>query len=393
MPGGPSDAPNPPAARRAEVDAIRSRFELFGPEQAAGPHGSPLYVELCRGLAEDPQTCALLLAAAPEQRIPNLLLAAVHDRLLAGGEAAADPLSAYYPSVAGKAARAPDADTYRYFRAFCLRQRTALVRTIAARSTQTNEPRRAAALVPALTSIAAAAGLPVALLEAGTSAGLLLHADRYRIRYDGVATGPAGSPLTLACRIVGDPPPIRETLPIAWRAGIDRSPVDLEDPAGVRWLEACLWPEHRERAANLRAAAAIARARPPMIVRGDMVDDLAALAVRAPADAALVVFHFTALVYLPPDRRARLLEATRAIAASEGRPVWLVGCESVPLFHQLGHDLGADLLAGLPASQPDGPACGIVEWRVDADGSVRHRLLGLVHPHGRWIAWLAHPGG
>jgi hypothetical protein len=384
----------PPAgsARTLEVDAIRARFRAFGPEQAAGPHGSPLYVELCRGAAEDPETCALLLSAAPGQRIPNLLLAAVHDLLLAGGSSAADPLAAYYPSVVGATeARPPDADAYASFRDFCTRHRETLLRTIATRSTQTNEPRRAAALVPVLATIGSASGLPVSLLEAGTSAGLLLQSDRYRIRYGGEATGPARSTLTLACRVMGSRPPLPRRLEIAWRAGIDLSPVDINDADGVRWLRACLWPEHRERRANLNAALEIAREHPPLVVRGDMVEELPGLAARAPAGTALVVFHFTALAYLAPERRPLLVDAARSIAASLRRRVWLVGCESIGLFGQLGRDLEQSLLDGLPAAVPDGPACAIVEWRLDPDGPGRHRLLGLVHPHGRWIAWLSNP--
>ncbi len=371
------------------IDVIRARFRAFGTEQAADPHGSPLYAELCRGLAGDPETCSLLLAAAPAQRIPNLLFAAVHDLLLAGGPAASDPLAAYYPSVAGDAARPPDAAAHPRFRTFCVRHRDELLRSIGSHSTQTNEPRRSAALVPALGRIAAESGRSLAILEAGTSAGLLLQVDRYRIRYGGVATGPPGSRLALACHVVGDHPPIPSRLPIAWRAGIDLAPVDPDDPDGVRWLRACLWPEHRERAANLEAAVEIARDHRPLVVRGDMVADLPGLAARAPADAAMVVFHFTALVYLPATRRRAFVEMVRGFAATAGRPVWLVGCESVHLVARLGADLGVDLLEGMPPRIPDGPACAIVEWRMDPGGSARHRLLGLVHPHGRWIAWLA----
>jgi len=372
-----------------EIDAIRERFRAFGREQASGPHGSPLYVELCRGLAEDPETCALLMAAVPGQRIPNLLLAAVHDLLLAGGAAASDPLAVYYPSVVGGSAHSPDADASARFRDFCIRHRDELIRTVATRATQTNEPRRAAALVPALGRVAAESGRPLALIEAGTSAGLLLQADRYRIRYGGGATGPAGSALTLACRVVGRHPPLPDHLPIAWRAGIDLSPVDVGDPEGIRWLRACLWPEHRDRARNLEAAVRIAREDRPLLMRGDMVDDLPRLAARAPAAAALALFHFTALVYVEGPRRSAFVRMVQRLAAARGQPVWLVGCESIKLLERLGADLGIDLLEGRPADVPDGPSCALVEWRMNPDGSGRHRLLALVHPHGRWIEWLA----
>ena len=47
-----------------------------------------------------------------------------------------------------------------------------------------------------------------------------------------------------------DPPPV------AWRAGIDLSPVDLRDPDDVRWLRACLWPDQRARHERFDAAVA-----------------------------------------------------------------------------------------------------------------------------------------
>lgn len=369
---------------------IRRRFRVFGPEQAAGPHGSPLYAALCRGLADDAPTCEMLLAASPGQRIPNLLFAAVHDRLLAGDES--EPLAAYYPSVRGKAAVPPDDRAHARFRDFCAQHREPLLRTIATHATQTNEPRRAVALVPALSVIATTERTPIALLEAGTSAGLLLAANRYRIEYDGTATGPPDARLTLGCRVIGAAPALPERVPIAWRAGIDLQPLDVDDPVAVRWLRACLWPEHSERARDLAAAVAVARAVAPgdrpIVVRGDMVDDLAGLAARVPTDAALVVFHFTALVYLDPARRRALVDAVHHLAVSAGRRTWLVGCESIDLFARLGRDLERDLLAGIPGDTPPGPACAIVAWRMETDGSVHHRLLGTVHPHGRWIRWI-----
>jgi hypothetical protein len=117
---------------------ILHRFQRFGPEQASGPFGSPLYVVLCSGLADDPETASLLLQAAPVQRIPNLLLAAVHDLLLSGGEAARHRLARYYPSVVREAV-APDDLTYATFRAFCATYRGEILIRVRGRSTQTNE--------------------------------------------------------------------------------------------------------------------------------------------------------------------------------------------------------------------------------------------------------------
>ena len=375
---------------KAGLPQIRERFRRFGAEHAAGEHGSPLYQRLCIGLAEDPETCSLLLEAAPTQRIPNLLFAAVHDLLLAGGDAAADPLAAYYRSVIGPRALPPDAGAPAAFAAFCRRFRPAVVERIRTRSTQTNEPRRAAALVPAMGLVAAEAGSPLALLEAGTSAGLLLQADRFRIRYGARLTGPMDGPLTLACRVVGPHlPPLPAQLPVAWRAGIDLAPLDVNDEADLRWLRACLWPEHEERARHLGAALAIARHNPPAVLRGDMVDDLASVARKAPRAVALVVFHATVMPYLDARHRRAFVEAVRDVASRERRPVWLISFEAVDLVARLGTATGRDLLRGLPPRHPDRRACAVVAWRFDPDGKEHHRLLALAHPHGRWIEWLA----
>jgi hypothetical protein len=38
--------------------------------------------------------------------------------------------------------------------------------------------------------------------------------------------------------------PLPKILPqIAWRAGLDRNPIDVNDPAEAAWLETLVWPE------------------------------------------------------------------------------------------------------------------------------------------------------
>jgi len=63
---------------------------------------------------------------------------------------------------------------------------------------------------------------------------------------------------------------------------LDLNPLDVTDPADLAWLEALIWPEHAHRRARLRAAAVVAAAEPPRLVRGDLVEDLPALATQAP---------------------------------------------------------------------------------------------------------------
>lgn len=95
---------------------------------------------------------------------------------------------------------------------------------------------------------------------------------------------------------------------MVWRAGLDLHPLDVTDPADLAWLDALIWPEHTHRRARLKAAAAIAAADPPLLMRGDLLDDLPALAAQAPAGATLVVFHTSVLYQVPPPRRAAFAE-------------------------------------------------------------------------------------
>ena len=169
--------------------------------------------------------------------------------------------------------------------------------TMLARSTQTNEPGRCAALLPVL------AGLPepLALLEVGASAGLCLFPDCYAYDYGGTVLGPEAPPLAppvFPCAVNAATPLPRRLPRIVWRAGLDLDPIDLSDPGEVAWLEALVWPEQTERLARLRAAITIAAEEKPRLVKGDLRTDLAALAREAPKDATLVVFHTAVLAYV-----------------------------------------------------------------------------------------------
>jgi len=86
-----------------------------------------------------------------------------------------------------------------------------------------------------------------------------------------------------------------------------------------------IWPEHAHRRSRLRAATAVAAAEPPLLVRGDLVDDLPALAAQAPADATLVVFHTSLMFYVPAPRRKAFVEVVRGLPghwiANEGPDV------------------------------------------------------------------------
>ena len=201
---------------------------------------------------------------------------------------------------------------------------------------------------------------PLALLEVGASAGLCLYPDRYGYRYGEHLLD--GAPV-LDCVLTGATPPQRRP-EVVWRAGLDLNPLDVTDPSDVAWLDALIWPEHAHRRDRLRAAAAVAAADPPLLVRGDLVDDLPALAAQAPPDATLVVFHTSVLYQVPKPRRDAFVELVR------GLPGHWIANEAPDV---LGH-------AGLPAPPSD------AHYNVLAlDGTP----LAWSGGHGQAIIWFA----
>jgi hypothetical protein len=156
---------------------------------------------------------------------------------------------------------------------------------------------------------------PLALIEVGASAGLCLYPDRYSYRYGDVVIDPDAGPsaVLIDCAATG-PVPLPASVPrIAWRAGLDLNPLDVDDDSEMAWLETLVWPEHDARRARLRAAIDIARADPPHIVKADAIEGIAALAAQAPADATLVIFHSAVVAYFAPEERQSFVDAVAAL--------------------------------------------------------------------------------
>ncbi len=148
------------------------------------------------------------------------------------------------------------------------------------RRTQTNEPARCATLLPAMALLPE----PLALLEVGASAGLTLLVDRYSYDYAGHrVTGTDPQAPVLRCEPRGPVPLPRRVPTVSWRAGLDLNPLDVTDSADVHWLACLLWPGEGEREAGLTAAVEVARRDPPTVHRGNLLEDLGALAASAPS--------------------------------------------------------------------------------------------------------------
>jgi hypothetical protein len=336
--------------------ALAQQFARFAQVECRG--SSPLYEALSWSIAVDHDMLDLAAHAGPGQPVPNLFFAAVHFVLARTADA---PLVEFYPSLT--AAARPPVEAYPALRTFCRDHAVAIRSLLGSRRVQTNEVGRCAYLFPAFTRVATLAGdRPLALIEIGASAGLNLLWDRCRYRYDETAAyGVGDSPVSIRCQLRGDlrPPLVRRPPAIVERIGIDLQPVDVDDEDAVRWLEALVWPEARERADLLRAAIALARREPPRLVSGDGAVVLAATVDAMPPEVPVCVFHTHTLNQVPPAARARLTALLRELATTR------------ELYRLSAEWLGAPV-----------PQLTLTTW---SRGEARERLLARCDHHGRWL--------
>lgn len=233
---------------------------------------------------------------------------------------------------------------------------------------QTNEVGRSAALMAGLLVLADRFGLPFALYELGASAGLNNVLDRYDYRLGQTQAGTAGSPVRLVPQWTGASPPMAEVV-VARRAGVDRNPLDVRDPATRERLSAYVWADQRARLARLEAALDLAATDPARVDRGDAADWLEAnLSLGPEPGVCRVVMHTIAYQYFPPDVQARVrrrIEAAGARATSQAPVAWLS-------------------FEAASGSVDRRPALDLTVW----PGGETHRLA-ICQPHGAEIDWRA----
>ncbi len=231
---------------------------------------------------------------------------------------------------------------------------------------QTNEVRRSWVLLPCFLRAAERAGADVVhLVELGPSAGLNLVWDSFRYRYRHGSWGPRDAPLHLAGEERGAVPArlLVKRLAVRGRRGIDRSPIDVTDPAGARLLESFVWADQHERRERLRSAIEAVRHSPPELIRGDFVELLPEVLRDRREDGLTVVFQTAALGYVDPEGRGRVRRALRE--AGERGPLAFVS-------------------SGRPRGDVRTWGLRIVVW----PGGERE-FLGHADYHGAWIDWEA----
>lgn len=336
---------------------------------------APLYAALSAGICRDRDLYRLLKHAPVDQRLPVLLFACVHTMVLSEPE---HPLAQWYPNLT-EAHRSPDDPALMpTFKAFVQERAEPLAQLLATKSTQTNEVGRCIMMLPPMARLSEAVG-ELAMLDIGTSGGLNLLIDRYEYHYvpdddtsDRVHVLGEPSTVVLTTKTRGDirVPPAMPT--ISARCGVDLKPVDVTDDGEAHWLEACVWPDQRERFLRLAAAIDLARADPPEILAGDAVSSLDPAIERMSRSGHTVVTTSWALNYLPEDQRVAFLAELDRIGAD---------CDLSWIFVE-----GPALTSGLPwgpgREEQHTTVTALASWR---NGSRSVEYLTTSHPHGYWM--------
>jgi hypothetical protein len=284
---------------------------------------SPLCAQLMLGAAADIESGGRVAALfdgvdAPPGAVPQLrLLAALHELALAGD---APELAEFYPSAGGT--RPPD--EVWPAAAAVIDQRFAWMHERVGLTVQTNEPGRAAVLYAALLWLTAERGLPIRLLEIGSSAGLNLLVDRYCYVVAGRELGDPGSALRLVEPWAAGPPidvsEAARALRIVERAGCDLAPLDPGRPEDQVRLLSYIWPDELDRIERVRAALAIAAAEPLQVAARPASAWLEEQLRRERGDALTVVWHSIVRQYVPASEWDAV-EA--AFGRARGPIVWL----------------------------------------------------------------------
>ena len=311
--------------------SIKHRYLDF----AAYATDSPCFATWARQAAADPEFHAWVADLPESKQQPNLVFAAARWH----GAAAPGPYAALIA---------------------VLREQEGPVKaTIRSRATQTNEVGRLATLVPVMSLING----PVALIEAGASAGLCLYPDRYDYAWPPIGELRGSGGTTLTATAEGELPVPTRHLDVRWRGGVDLNPLDVRDADAMGWLQTLVWPEHDERRDRLATAIEVAQHEPPELVGGDLLEELPDLVAQAGQHATPVVFHSAVIAYLESADRDRfqdlmaglvadgacrwisnegpavLPRVTGAVSVPPGRFVTALDGVPVAVSHGHGHDL------------------------------------------------------
>lgn len=230
--------------------------------------------------------------------------------------------------------------------------------------TQTNEVARAAGFAAALMALRVRTGMPVELLEIGSSCGLNLNLARYRYELGDVVAGDLASPVRIAPEWRGMSP-VSAPIEVVQARGVDLNPLYADDRQARERLLSFVWADQPRRIERLKAALRLARAHPPALTRADATLWLPDQLAEPQAEGVCrVVFHSMVIQYLDPSARASVIDAihTAGSRATTARPLSWLSLEWTP---------GRERVELALTCWPDGA----------------RRVLATCHPYGEWFDW------
>ena len=357
---------------------------------AGAPASWSLTGALFATLRDDPELLALAARIDPD-RLPALLFVAAVMALL--DEERPEPLARVLP-VPGEEQPAVPPDFAAELRAFCTERADPLLALAASHRYQMSEPARCAHLLPAVASVAADAGRPLALVDIGTGAGFALHLDAYAYRYDRddgdpLVVGAANAPVTLQTTLRGSRIPALPAAPppVAIRIGVDTEPLDVGDPSVRAWLRACT-PPVAEALARFDRAADYAAAHPVATVRADALRALPEVIAGLPADVHPCVLDAYVNVFFTEQQQARFRDEIAELGRRRDLD-WISLDPLVPMGNRpTGGVLGSPLPAGLLERARTEGVFGVLERVSYRQGRATRDVLALGHPGGAWLEWL-----
>ncbi|MGR3291693.1 MAG: DUF2332 domain-containing protein [Paracoccaceae bacterium] len=225
---------------------------------------------------------------------------------------------------------------------------------------QTNEVRRAAALIATGQLLAARFKLPMMVSELGASAGLNLNWDKFRLDLCAHSFGPAQAKVTLSPDWTGTPPP-QAAITVTDRRGVDLSPVNTDNPDDRTRLKSYIWPDQPHRMALTENAMALPRA---PVDKAGAIDWLARRLPNQPDGTLHLIYHTIAWQYFPQDTQQagrKLIENAGQNASKTNPLAWF--------------SMEAD-------TQGPGAALTLRLWPGNET-----LALGRADFHGRWINW------
>ena len=287
------------------------------------------------------------------------LMAAVHRMVLTGEAPQLEPFYAVSGGDADPTAAWP------IFHALLEDREDDLVPLVAL-GCQTNESGRASSLAIGFLDVAARTGLPIALTEIGTAAGLNLRWDRFHYAGGGQQWGDLGSPVDLTGFWV-DVPAVRGVqATVISRRGVDRSPIDPMTTEGYLTLASSVWGDQAARFERLRGAIELARSEPAELVTADAVDWVEDNF--EPVEGQATVLAQSVLrEYLDEDSSRRLDDAVAAAGARASDTAPLAWVQLEPISLQRRHGLSVTLWPGGETRElVTAGALGMDVRRVDA---------------------------